>query len=117
MKELIDKIITELYETNFVQQYTHEKLLSQADYDDYLGQVWLAIIEWIHRNEEKTIELYKEGGINSVRKVCSGIICRTCRSVTSPAYVLITKKNIKNIQIKRDNDPKEYWDEENGYRG
>ena len=85
------KILQELYDTNFVQLYV-KKLLNSADiehYEDYIQEIFLILCEY---DENKLIELYTVGGINKVRQLASGIICRQIKSKTSPLYYKYKKK-------------------------
>lgn len=108
-----DEILKELYECEFVEKYTREKLKQQDYLDDYIQEVWQIICEI---PEKKLVELYKqENSINGVRKYVAGIICRTVHSQTSGAYMKLIKRDARNITIKISNDKKLKYDEEQGW--
>lgn len=113
----IDNIITELYATDFVQKYTAQKLTNRdvIDLEDAISHCFIEIIEWLRKNEEKALQIYKKKGINGIRQIASGIITRQCCSQSSSLYYTYVKKNTNNLIIKRSNDKKQKFDEENGW--
>lgn len=113
----IDDIIIELYHTNFVRKFTAQQLTNRDNIDvpDAVMELWVNVIEWLRKNEEKSIEIYKKGGINKIRQVVAGIIVRQCRSTSSSLYYKYVKKSTKNLIIKRQNDRRVKWDEEKGW--
>lgn len=113
----IDDIIMELYETNFVFKYTAEMLTNRdvIELDDAVMEVWVNVIEWLRKNEDKALHIYKKKGINGIRQIASGIIVRQCRSQSSSLYYKYIKKSTKNLVIKRQADKRIQWDEENGW--
>lgn len=113
----IDDIIMELYETNFVFKYTAEMLTNRdvIELDDAVMEVWVNVIEWLQKNQDKALKMYEKKGINGIRQVVAGIIVRQCRSQSSSLYYKYVKKSTKNLIIKRTNDNKQQYDEENGW--
>lgn len=108
-----DKILEELYATEFVEKYAREKCLQQEYLDDYIQECWAIICQI---PEKKLQELYmQENDINGVRRYVAGIICRTVASQTSEAYYKLIKRDCKNLTIKLNNDKKMKWDEEKGW--
>lgn len=110
------RIIQELIQTNFVEKFTAQKLINRdkIPLEDAIQHVWLAILEL---DEERLVEWYKEGGINKVRQICSGIITRQVQSTSSSLYYQYVKKDCDNLRRKRKNDPKQTWDEHTGWNG
>lgn len=80
-----NEIINELYNTDFVQKYTHQLITSSEEQflDDITNDIWLIICE---QPEERLQQMYKEGGINQVRRFASGIIHRSIVSTSSPIH-------------------------------
>lgn len=113
----IDDIIIELYNTNFVFKYTAEMLTNRdvIELDDAVMEVWVCVIEWLRKNQDKALKMYEKGGINKIRQVVAGIITRQCRSQSSSLYYKYVKKSTKNLVIKRQTDKRVQWDEENGW--
>lgn len=107
-----NEILEELYATEYVDRYTRQICVNNEYVEDFIQEVWLIVCDL---PEERLQKWYREGGINQIRRVVGGIINRTARSTTSGAYYKLVKKDIKNIQIKMDNDDTIKWDEENGY--
>lgn len=113
----IDDIIIELYNTNFVFKYTAQQLTNRdlIELDDAVQHCWVEIIQWLRKNEDKTLKMYEKGGINKIRQVASGIITRQCCSQSSSLYYQYVKKNVDNLLIKQQNDKRIKWSEENGW--
>lgn len=106
-----NEIITELYNTNFVQKYCREIFKNTKDIpiEDVIQHIFLQVLEI---DEQKLIDIYEKKGINGIRQFVSGIINRQTNSVRSSLYYLYVKKNVKNIMIHRLNN-NEKWDESN----
>lgn len=113
----IDDIIIELYHTNFVTKFTAQQLTNRdiIDVADAVQHCWLEIIQWLRKNEQKSIEIYKKKGVNGIRQVASGIITRQCKSQSSSLYYQYVKKDANNLLIKRQNDKKQCWNESTGW--
>lgn len=113
----IDDIIIELHETQFVFKYTAEMLTNRdvIELDDAVQHCFICVIEWLRKNEDKALHIYKKKGINGIRQIASGIITRQCRSKSSSLYYTYVKKDTRNLTIKRQNDRRVKWDEENGW--
>lgn len=104
-----NQIITELYNTNFVDKYCRQifKNTNEIDIEDVIQHCYLQICEI---DEQKLIDIYNKKGINGIRQFVSGIINRQCNSVRSSLYYTYVKKNVKNIMIHRLNN-NEKWTE------
>lgn len=113
----IDDIILELYNTNFVFKYTAEMLTNRdvIELDDAVQHCWVCIIEWLRKNEDKALHIYKKKGINGIRQIASGIITRQCKSKSSSLYYQYVKKDANNLLIKRQSDKKQCWNESTGW--
>lgn len=108
-----EKIINELIETNFVENYCRQKLTNkEIDIEEAIQHIYLIICEI---EEEKLIQWYSEGGINKIRQVVSGIISRQLNSTNSEFFYTYVLKNPDNILQKRLKSKYEYYDEENGW--
>lgn len=105
-----NEIITELYNTNFVQKYCREIFKNTKDIpiEDVIQHIFLQVLEI---DEQKLIDIYEKKGINGIRQFASGIINRQCNSVRSSLYYTYIKKNVKNIMIDRLNK-NDKWSEE-----
>lgn len=108
-----NQIITELYNTNFVQKYCREIFKNTKDIpiEDVCQHIFLQVLEM---DEKKLIEIYEKKGINGIRQIVSGIINRQCNSTRSSLYYIYVKKNVKNIMIQRLNN-NECWSEDNAW--
>lgn len=104
-----NEIITELYNTNFVQKYCQQIFKNTQDIpiEDVIQHIFLQVLEI---DEKKLIEIYNKKGINGIRQFVSGIINRQCNSTRSSLYYTYIKKNVKNIMINRLNN-NEKWTE------
>lgn len=108
-----EKILNELIETKFVENYCRLKLTNkEIDIEEAIQHIYLIICEI---DEEKLIQWYNEGGINKIRQVVSGIISRQLNSTNSEFYYTYVLKNPDNILQKRLKSKYEYYDEENGW--
>lgn len=80
-----NEIISELYATRFVENYTR-KIASGIDlaiFQDIIGEIYLKICEL----PEKVItEIYNGCGINCFRRYVSGLIYRQVKSSNSTIY-------------------------------
>lgn len=107
-----EEILKELYNTQFVENYTKRLLKQQEFLEDAVGEIWLIVAEL---PEDKLQNLYNEGGINKVRQLISGIVSRQINSKNSKFYYKYIKKNTKNIMIKRTADKKQHYSEDTGW--
>lgn len=108
-----EKIIKELIETQFVENYCRQKLTNkEIEIEEAIQHIYLIICEI---EEEKLINWYSEGGINKIRQVVSGIISRQLNSTNSEFFYTYVLKNPDNIIRKRLNNKYEKYDEENGW--
>lgn len=107
-----EEIINELYNTQFVENYTKRLLKQQEFLEDAIAEVWLMIAEI---PEERFQQLYEERGIDKVRQFVGGIINRQINSKNSKFYYTYIKKNTKNIMIKRTADKKQHYSEDSGW--
>ena len=106
-------IINELIETNFVENYCRQKITNkEIPVEEAIQHIYLIICEL---EEEKLIQWYKEGGINKIRQVVSGIISRQLNSTNSEFFYTYILKNPDNIIRKRSKNKYEQYDEENGW--
>lgn len=106
-----NEIITELYNTEFIQKYCRKifKNTQDIDIEDVIQHCWLQILE---TDDQRLIDIYNKKGLNGVRQFVSGIISRQVNSTRSSLYYLYIKKNVKNIMIHRINN-NENWSEDN----
>ena len=93
----IQQIITELYNTHFVENYAR-KFCGEADmvnYEDIVQELYLKICEVPAATLQAA---YAKGGINAVRRYVSGLITRQLRSTRSNTiYKKYTEKVYKEI--------------------
>lgn len=110
-------IIIELYDTNFVRNFTAQQLTNRdvIELDDAVQHCWVEIIQWLRKNEQKSFEIYEKKGINGIRQIASGIITRQCKSTSSSLFYSYIKKDTQNLVIKQQNDKHVQWSEENGW--
>ena len=113
----VNEIFEELHSRQFVDNYTKTQLTNREyiPLDDAISENYLAILEWLQKNEKKAIREYKRHGIAKIIQISSGIITRNCKSKTSPLYYKYVLKNVDYIQQKRKEDNKEKYDEEEGW--
>ena len=80
-----NKILEELYETGFVQNYSKSiaKEIDWNDIQDITQEIWCQIC---NLDEDKLMRLYEEDNINGVKKYVAGLVCRQLRSSTSTVY-------------------------------
>lgn len=91
-----NKIIQELYDTNFVQGYMRRLINSSDDayIDDLEQELWLIIL---NLDYDRLIDLYTvggkhpEGNINKVRQYMAGVLYRQIKSTTSSYYMKYKK--------------------------
>lgn len=91
MKKNREEILEELHRTQFVENFT-KKFVRQNDIDyieDEIQDIWIIICEL---PQEKLQALYRNGGINGVRRFVSGIIHRQMNSVTSKIHATYRKR-------------------------
>lgn len=101
-----EKILYELYKTNFVKNYVRKVGWKNVNKDDLEQEIWLELCDI---DTKKLQKLYKQGGINKVRSYVSGMIVRMCCSKNSRIY---KKYNIATEEF----DPvKHYKEYENLY--
>lgn len=106
-------IINELIKTQFVENYCRQKLTNkEIDIEEAIQHIYLIICEI---EEDKLIKWYSEGGINKIRQVIAGVICRQLNSTNSEFYYTYVLKNPDNIIRKRLKNKYEQYDEENGW--
>lgn len=96
-----NKIITELYNTNFIQNYTRQIWEFETE-EDYLDTIQFMFEFMLQIEPKRLISFYKKEGINGVRRFAAGLIVRNLRSETSPLYYKLFK-NRKN-EITFDNN-------------
>ena len=80
-----DEIIRELYDSQFIENYTKQILNSPSDktiQDDCIGEIWLMVLG----KKENIIRLHREGGLNKVRQYFAGLISRQLHSSSSLIY-------------------------------
>lgn len=107
-----NEIIEELYRTGFVDKYCRQKCINQDNIDDYIADVWCIICEL---DDERLQEWYKDRGIDKVRQVVGGIICRTCCSTKSQSYYKLVRNDVRNLNIKMANDKRMHYEESEGW--
>lgn len=65
------EIIEELYKTNFVRNYLKKRLGAENFVEDCENDIYIMLMEY-----PRLVTLYKEGGINKIRQLSSGMIIR-----------------------------------------
>jgi hypothetical protein len=111
MKEMSKgDIITELYETHFVENYAF-KIAGEIDriyLEDIVGDLYLIICEL---PDEFIVNLYTKCGINCFRQYVSGIIIKQIRSFNSKVYRLYKKNYGTTIPLSSIENTDELWAE------
>lgn len=92
------EIITELYSTHFVENYTRQfcGVADMQNYEDIIQELYAMICE-IPAN--KLTKAYNRGGINAVRRYVSGLITRQMRSDHSTIYRKYTMKVYTELPV------------------
>ena len=94
------EIIEELYKTNFVRNYLKKRLGEENFVEDCENDIYIMLMEY-----PRLVTLYKEGGINKIRQLSSGMIIRH-----------ISSKGVAERKYRRGiNATKEKIDENIGY--
>ena len=65
------EIVEELYLTGFVKNYLKKRLGAEDFVEDCENDIYVMLLEY-----PRLITLYKEGGINKIRQLSSGMIIR-----------------------------------------
>lgn len=110
MSKSKEQILTELYETHFVENYTH-KLASNADmemFDDIVGEIYVIICEL---PAKLITQIYNGCGINCFRRYVSGIINKQIRSNNSRVYRVYKRHMFKTIAASNLPDFDWLWEE------
>ena len=110
--EMKNKILTELYETAFVNNYVRKLIhrRSNINEDDAIQHCWLQILEI---PDGKLIHQYERNGIKGVIQFVSGVIYRQCISTNSSLYYTQVKYSTDSVIKKRQTHQK--WSEETGW--
>lgn len=106
------EILDELHKTEFIENYTRKVIKQKNLLEDASQEVW-SIVAAVP--EERLKGLYREDGINGVRRYVSGVINRTINSDTSSFYIKYIKRSVENLTKKIDNDHKVKFSEVTGW--
>lgn len=107
-----NKILTELYETAFVNNYVRKLIhrRSNINEDDAIQHCWLQILEI---PDGKLIQQYERNGIKGIIQFVSGVIYRQCISTNSSLYYTQVKYSTDSVIKKRSSAQR--WNEETGW--
>lgn len=78
-----DSIITELYRSGFIEKDAPKFVVCREYQEDIIAEIYLIVCEVSGRKLER---LYKEGGMEKVKRYVAGIITRQLRSKRSRVY-------------------------------
>ena len=93
------EILKALYDSEFIHYYCvdiGDTALDKANMDDIIQDIWVMICS----SKPGVLErLWDEGGLNQVRKYCSGMISRQLHSKSSTIYRRYKRHAMLNVPM------------------